>query len=45
MYKRCLSCGEPKTDYRTLFTGMFVAGAWIFAAALIVLVLENRLII
>jgi len=45
MYKRCLTCGEPKTDYRVLFIGMFVAGVWIFAAALIVLVLENRLII
>ncbi len=45
MVNHCLVCGVPKTNYRTLLTGMYVAGAWIFAAALFVLVLENRLII
>jgi|GEM_PF-1136211 hypothetical protein len=44
--KHCLVCGEPKTktDYRTLLTGMFVAGTWTFAALLLVLTLQNRLI-
>jgi hypothetical protein len=45
MYKRCLTCGEPKTDYRTLFTGMFFAGTWIFAAALFVMILQHKLIL
>ena len=44
MYKRCLACGEPKTDYNALLTGMFVAGTWTFAAALFVLILQHRLI-
>jgi hypothetical protein len=48
MYERCLICGEskikPKTDYRTLFIGIFVTGTWTFATALLVLVLQNRII-
>jgi hypothetical protein len=44
MYKRCLACGEPKTDYKSLLTGMFVAGTWTFAALLFVLILQHRLI-
>ena len=44
MYKRCLACGEPKTEYRTLLTGMFVAGTWTFAALLFVLILQHRII-
>jgi hypothetical protein len=44
MYKRCLTCGEPKADYKILFTGMFIAGTWIFAAILLVLIFQNRLI-
>ncbi len=45
MLKRCLVCGVPKTDYKSLLTGIYVAGAWIFAAVLLVLILQNRLII
>ena len=49
MYERCLACGEskiePKTDYRTLFIGIFVTGPWTFATALLVLVLQNRIIL
>jgi len=44
MYKCCLACGEPKTEYRTLLTGMFVVVTWTFAAALFVLILQHRLI-
>ncbi|MGP8190253.1 MAG: hypothetical protein ACLQG5_10110 [Methanobacterium sp.] len=48
MVERCLVCGEskikPKTDYRTLLTGMFVAGTWTFAVALSVMILQNRII-
>ena len=49
MFERCLACGEPKIkskiDYRTLLTGIFVAGTWTFAIALSVMILQNRIII
>lgn len=44
MVEHCLACGHKETDYSKIMISIYFACAWVFAIAVLMMILQNKII-